>query len=191
MCQLTDDPPNVVGLTEPDRVLEMVRAIRERAEAELLTLMRECSEIIEAHFSTFMRVIRRRRESSIIRDWWTSVVFRMKDRRWPAIEIGIGVGLDDVPAILTPWIWVSRGGKQLGDRARYVLGDRLDSLPGQVSRACGVQLFTERGIIGLRPVPITLPTQGFIVDRSPLLESLCNCLTAITRDDITALLTDR
>lgn len=191
MNQLTADEPNTFGLAEPDRALEMARAVHRRASVELRSLMGECSVIVDNHFMPFMEVTERRRDVDVPNWWSTRTVLRMPGRRKVRPVIEIGVWLLESPPLLVPWLW-ARGGRRFEDRAVLILGERFDSRPGTPSRSTGADLLqSPPGIICLVPIRISLPAAGFDLDRTPLVAQVRERLTAITRDDITALLSNQ
>jgi hypothetical protein len=177
----SDERPDTEGLPDAERVLNLVRTVGDTATREALDFLEECVTRIEGHFRglTSITVGKRRPRSKVEAEWmhYSTLALRSAPNR----RCKAGVGLYPDLKSVVPWLRC-RGGRRGKEAVDRTLGGRVNSPSGE-----GAVL--KRGTLALGRILVPLEgSQGFEVDRTPLVEQVYQVFAAITDGEIEAIL---
>jgi hypothetical protein len=168
--------PNIDGLDDPARVLEMAQQVGQRASQQAADLLEECAVAIEPHLATICRFERTRGRRMIEKNWSMPYgIHSLGQTRREGFELGLFIR--DEPAAIITWIW-SQGGKRGVESLLQILGTRADKESRSIDPRSAI----------LTPIPIPLTGGLDVIPTEPLVREVSQLFAGFTRCDIDSIL---
>jgi hypothetical protein len=180
------DGVELEGLSEPERIRRMARAVGDKAHSQAADFLEACTEEVKRRFDD----IGKTKEvptsgKSLEKSWSTAVGICPKDKQihgnnWRMLA-GVEIRKSETPEII-PWIW-RKGGEHSEDQMAAMLGDKVKG------RSQDLDLRVGTGSVALDKIPLLPDNLGdeFDVDRDALIQRVRLAFEKLTQQNLNLL----